>query len=310
MSFSTLTIATRKSPLALKQTESVKKKLLSLCPDKSIDLLPLTTTGDAFLETRLNKIGGKGLFTKELEAAMLRNEADIAVHSMKDMPNDLPKGLSIAAILKREDPRDAFISQKYDAFDALPKGAVIGTSSLRRECQIKAIRPDLIVQPLRGNINTRLKKATNNEFDAIILAAAGLKRMGMSSYIKEIFDTTQILPAAGQGALGIEAVTSQAELIEWLGQLICQQTTACVIAERTVIKRLNGSCQVPIAAYCEFQQDGQLHLKAIVGNQSGTTLIHADAMAPLSDAEPLGNIVAKSLLEKGAGDLLDTYAHD
>jgi hydroxymethylbilane synthase len=305
MSFKTLTIATRQSPLALKQTEMVKGELFTLQTDLSIDTLPLKTTGDTFLETRLNKIGGKGLFTKELELAMLDNKAQLAVHSMKDLPSVFPAGLVLAAILKREDPRDAFVSEKYNSFETLPEGALIGTSSLRRECQLRALRPDLVVKPLRGNINTRLKKAC--EFDAIILAAAGLKRMGFESSIKAYFEPTVLLPAAGQGALGIEALENQEDVIQFVAKLASPETTACVKAERALIHRLDGGCQVPIAAYCQLEQSQMLVLNALVGSTDGKTLIQSKGSASIEEAEVLGQRVADELIKQGAKTLLDTY---
>lgn len=303
MSLKALTIATRESPLALKQTEMVKEALLSLDPTLTIELLPLKTSGDTFLETRLNKIGGKGLFTKELETAMLEKRADLAVHSMKDMPSVLPEGLHIAAILKREDERDAFVSDKYESFSALPEGAIVGTSSLRRESQLRALRPDIVVEPLRGNINTRLKKA--HQFDAIILASAGLKRMGFQTYIKETFTLETLLPAASQGALGIEACIDNQPLNLLLQKLTCQKTKACIHAERAVIHTLNGGCHIPIAAHCALLDDETLHIKALVGQPDGEKIIKAEIKGPKKDAKDLGKRCADMLLAKGAQSLLD-----
>lgn len=305
MSFSTLTIATRESPLALKQTGMVKTALIALNPSLTINCLPLKTSGDKFLNTRLNKIGGKGLFTKELEQAMLADRAELAVHSMKDLPSVFPDGLMLGAILKREDPTDAFISKKYENLDALPKGAIIGTSSLRREAQLKALRPDIQIKPLRGNINTRLKKA--EDFDAIVLASAGLKRMGFDAHINQTFTVNELLPAAGQGALGIECISGNTSLLDFIKRLQCEDTHAEVQAERALIHTLNGSCQVPIAAYCILNDENQLHLKALVGDIDGKQLIRAEAIAPKNNPIQLGESVAELLLAQDAKKIIDKY---
>ena len=304
MSLKTLTIATRKSPLAMRQTEMVKAQLLKIDKSLNIELLPLQTKGDTFLNQSLSKIGGKGLFVKELETALLENRADLAVHSMKDVPYQLPDGLGIHAILKREDPRDAFISQCANSINTLPANARVGTSSLRRACQLLQINPTLDIVPLRGNINTRLNK--RHEFDAIILACAGLLRMDFSHEITNFIPTNQLLPAAGQGAMGIECRNDNFELINLLAKLACQTTTQCVLAERMVITQLQGSCQVPLASYCHVEHN-KLHLNAMVAKHDGSKKITAFQSASLDNAHQLGFDVAKQLIHQGAQAILDEY---
>ncbi len=307
MSLKKIRIATRKSPLAMKQTELVKAQLLELKPDLEITLIPFQTQGDKFLNQSLSKIGGKGLFVKELETALLENNADLAVHSMKDVPYELPNGLSINAILKREDPRDALITELGNSIMELPKGAKVGTSSLRRACQLKSIRSDIEIIPLRGNINTRLNK--RHEFDAIILAAAGLNRMGFNNYITQVLPQIQLLPAAGQGALGLECRDNDLELIALLSKLNCQQTQTCVEAERGVIQYLQGSCQVPLAAFATLE-NSKLKLDALVGYDDGSKTIRATSNQ-ISNFTPLqlGHTVAKNLLTQGAQEILEKYSH-
>lgn len=305
MSLDVIRIATRKSPLAMKQTQLVKAQLLKLNPKMDVQLIPFQTQGDKFLNQSLSKIGGKGLFVKELEVALLNNEADIAVHSMKDVPYELPKGLEIKAILKRENPYDALISHAGYTFNELPLNARIGTSSMRRACQLQAIRKDLKIVPLRGNINTRLKKC--QEFDAIILATAGLSRMGFESQITQYLTSDQLLPAAGQGALGLECRSNDVELINLIEKLACQETTKCVLAERAVIKTLQGSCQVPLAAFATLNQN-HLELKALVGRHDGTDIITANNVMALDESpDHLGQTLAQQLIDKGAQSILNDY---
>ena len=299
-------IATRKSPLAMQQTNFVKSKLLELNPKLDIAIIPFQTQGDKFLNTSLSKIGGKGLFVKELENALLNDEADFAVHSMKDVPYALPSGLTIGAILKREDAKDALISRQQLTLADLPFKATIGTSSLRRACQLKAIRNDFIIEPLRGNINTRLSKLDN--YDAIILAVAGLKRMNFEDQITEYIDPTMLLPAAGQGALGIECRNTDYQIIDLIQQLTCSITKKCVEAERGVIETLQGSCQVPLAAYA-YTQENILKLSALIAYDDGSNMITAQAEALIdSQASILGQQVAKQLIEQGARHILDKYS--
>lgn len=307
MKKSLLRIATRKSPLALWQANYVKKNLEALYPTLTIELVEMTTEGDRQLATTLNKVGGKSLFVKELEQALLDDRADIAVHSMKDVPMEFPAGLGLAAICEREDPRDAFISNHYTHLNALPQGAVVGTSSLRRQCQVQALRPDIKIQPLRGNVNTRLQKLDDGEFDAIILAAAGLIRLGMAVRIKGYLTTTECLPAVGQGALGIEYRQADAEIYQMVMRLNHQTSYLCVTAERAMGKRLGSGCQVPVAGYATLENE-ELILQAMIGQPDGTVLLHASAKAAANSiaAEKLGNQVAEALLAQGAADILKT----
>jgi len=298
----TLRIATRKSPLALWQAEYVKAQLLKYHPQLQIELVTFTTQGDKILDTPLAKIGGKGLFVKELENAMLAGEADLAVHSMKDVPMDCPDGLAITTICEREDPTDAFVSVRFNSLDELPQGAVVGTSSLRRQCQLRALRPDLIIHDLRGNVGTRLGRLDNGEYDAIILASAGLKRLGLTSRIAQ--SLTALLPAVGQGAVGIEARTNDSELLALLAPLHHQQTAICVQAERAMNRRLQGGCQVPIAGFATLQ-DQHLVLNALVGSIDGQHIIRYHAQSnDLAAYEALGQQVANGLLAQGAAKIL------
>lgn len=298
----TIRIATRKSPLALWQAEYVKSNLLKLYPHLTIELVTFTTQGDKILDVPLAKIGGKGLFVKELEAAMLAGEADLAVHSMKDVPMECPEGLAITTICEREDPTDAFVSNKFANLDALPLGAVVGTSSLRRQCQLRALRPDLQVKDLRGNVGTRLGRLDNNEYDAIILASAGLKRLGLESRIAQRL--TQLLPAVGQGAVGIETRLNDTELHQLLAPLHHQPTALCVQAERAMNRRLQGGCQVPIAGYATLTND-TMTLNALVGSIDGQQMIHQQAQSQdLLAVEALGEQVATGLLNQGAAAIL------
>lgn len=299
----TLKIATRQSPLALWQANYVKDRLQQLYPDLIVELVPMVTKGDVILDSPLAKIGGKGLFVKELENALLNKEADIAVHSMKDVPMQFPEGLGLAVICKREDPRDAFVSNSYRTFAELPQGAVVGTSSLRRQCQLKALRPDLDIRSLRGNVGTRLSKLDNGDYDAIILASAGLIRLGLADRIASFIDVEQSLPAAGQGAVGIECRTDDMQVQTLLAPLADAETTYCVRAERAMNNHLQGGCQVPIGGYAVLQQ-GQLYLRALVGDIDGSRIIRAEGKSAVENAEILGVKIAEQLLAQGADKIL------
>jgi len=300
---SVLRIATRSSPLALWQAEYVQQRLMQLHSGLSVELIPIKTQGDIILDTPLAKIGGKGLFVKELEQAMLAGTADIAVHSMKDVPMALPEGLMLAVICEREDPLDAFVSNRVDAFASLPEGARVGTSSLRRSAQLRALRPDLEVLSLRGNVQTRLGKLDAGDFDAILLAAAGLKRLGMMQRIAQCLPPELSLPAVGQGAVGIECRSDDARVRELLAPLNDRLTWDRVTAERAMNRRLEGGCQVPIAGYCELDGE-QLWLRGLVASPDGQQVLRAEARAPRTAATELGLDVAGQLLDQGAGEIL------
>ncbi|EHK90462.1 hydroxymethylbilane synthase [Aggregatibacter actinomycetemcomitans] len=303
-----LKIATRQSPLALWQANYVKDRLQQLYPDLNVELVPMVTKGDVILDSPLAKIGGKGLFVKELENALLNKEADIAVHSMKDVPMQFPQGLGLAVICKREDPRDAFVSNSYRTLAELPQGAVVGTSSLRRQCQLKKLRPDLDIRSLRGNVGTRLSKLDNGDYDAIILASAGLIRLGLAARIASFIDVEQSLPAAGQGAVGIECRTDDVAVQQLLAPLADAETTSCVLAERAMNNRLQGGCQVPIGGYAVLR-DGELYLRALVGSVDGSTIIRAEGKSAVENADVLGMQIAEQLLAQGADKILqDIYA--
>ena len=303
-----LKIATRQSPLALWQANFVKNRLEDLYPQIEVKLISMVTKGDVILDTPLAKIGGKGLFVKELENALLEKCADIAVHSMKDVPMQFPKGLGLSVICKREDPRDAFVSNKYQSLDELPQGSIVGTSSLRRQCQLKQLRPDLDIRSLRGNVGTRLTKLDNGDYDAIILAAAGLIRLGMPNRITSFIETTQFLPAAGQGAVGIECRTDDAAVQALLAPLADPETTACVLAERAMNAHLQGGCQVPIGGYAVLE-NGHIYLRALVGALDGSKIIYAEGKNTLENAEILGVQIAEKLLAQGADRILaDVYS--
>ncbi len=297
-------IATRKSPLAMWQAEYVKARLEAIHSDLTVELVPMTTKGDVILDTPLAKVGGKGLFVKELEVAMLENRADIAVHSMKDVPVDFPEGLGLHVICEREDPRDAFVSGRYKTIDDLPQGAVVGTSSLRRQCQIRAMRPDLTIKDLRGNVGTRLAKLDNGDYDAIILAAAGLIRLKLEKRIASFIEPEVSLPANGQGAVGIECRTDDEQVKAYLKPLEHDETRMRVIAERAMNTRLEGGCQVPIGAYAEIVGD-ELTLRGLVGNPDGSEVIFDTVVGDKSQAEKLGEELADILLSKGAKTILD-----
>jgi hydroxymethylbilane synthase len=303
MSSREIRIATRKSALALWQAEYVKARLEQAHPGLSVVLVPMVSRGDKLLDSPLSKIGGKGLFVKELETALLENQADIAVHSMKDVPMDFPEGLGLFCICEREDPRDAFVSNTYTSLEQLPPGSIVGTSSLRRQAQLLARRPDLKIHFLRGNVNTRLAKLDAGEYDAIILAAAGLIRLGFEDRITSAISIDDSLPAGGQGAVGIECRSGDADIHELLKPLHHQETALRVRAERAMNKHLNGGCQVPIACYAILQGE-QIWLRGLVGDPAGSLLLNADAHGPQTEPEALGVQVAEALLAQGAQAIL------
>lgn len=307
MSKDLIRIATRESPLALWQAEYVSKALRDHYPDLAVELLPMTTRGDQILDAPLSKVGGKGLFMKELEVAILEGKADIAVHSMKDVPMFFPEGLTLAVICEREDYRDAFVSNKYTDFNSLPEGAVVGSSSLRRQCQLKALRADIEIRDLRGNVNTRLRKLDEGEYDAIILAAAGLKRLGMAERIAAYLESQICLPAGGQGAVGIECREDDPETMALLLPLGHRETTLCVSAERAMNTRLNGGCQVPIACLAELKGEGEdekLYIRGLVGEVDGSRLLTSENTGPSFEGDELGEAVAEDLLSQGADEIL------
>ncbi|GGI88239.1 porphobilinogen deaminase [Shewanella gelidii] len=304
MSQNIIRIATRKSPLAMWQAEFVKAELERIHPDLTVELLPMSTKGDVILDTPLAKVGGKGLFVKELEVAMLEDRADIAVHSMKDVPVDFPEGLGLEVICEREDPRDAFVSNTYKSIDELPQGAVVGTSSLRRQCQLRARRPDLVIKDLRGNVGTRLGKLDAGDYDAIILAAAGLIRLELEQRIASFISAEESLPANGQGAVGIECRTNDERVKALLAPLEHKETRHRVLAERAMNTRLEGGCQVPIGAYAEITGE-TLSLRGLVGNPDGSHIIESNISGATQDAEKLGVTLAEDLLSKGAKAILD-----
>ncbi len=299
----TVRIATRKSKLALWQAEHIQQRLEELHPGLTVELVPMSTKGDVILDTPLAKIGGKGLFVKELEVAMLEGRADIAVHSMKDLPVEFPDGLELHTICEREDPRDAFVSGKYNNLDEMPEGAVVGTCSLRRRCQVMEQFPHLIIKDLRGNVQTRLRKLDDGEFDAIILAASGLIRLELGDRITSFIPVEQSLPANGQGALGIECRSDDDAMKQLLQPLQCQETRIRVLAERAMNRRLEGGCQVPIGAYAELKGDS-VYLRGLVGDPDGKQVLRDEIEGSASDAEALGTELAERLLKKGAGDIL------
>lgn len=296
-------IATRQSPLALWQAYYVRDKLLENHPNLTVELVPMVTRGDVILDSPLSKVGGKGLFVKELEVALLEKRADIAVHSMKDVPVEFPEGLGLVTICEREDPRDAFVSNSYATLNELPKGSVVGTSSLRRQCQLRAQRPDLEVRDLRGNVGTRLGKLDNGEYDAIILAAAGLKRLKLEQRITDYLSPEQSLPAVGQGAVGIECRLDDAYTRQLLEPLNDKNTQTRVLAERAMNMRLEGGCQVPIGSYALIENE-TIWLRALVGEPDGSQIIRGEIRGALSDAERIGVQLAEELLAKGAREIL------
>lgn len=303
MSSREIRIATRKSALALWQAEYVKARLEEAHPGLVVTLVPMVSRGDKLLDSPLSKIGGKGLFVKELETALLENQADIAVHSMKDVPMDFPEGLGLFCICEREDPRDAFVSNTYASLEQLPEGSIVGTSSLRRQAQLLTRRPDLQIRFLRGNVNTRLAKLDAGEYGAIILAAAGLIRLGFEDRISSSISVDDSLPAGGQGAVGIECRTADSEIHKLLAPLHHADTATRVTAERALNKHLNGGCQVPIACYAVLEGE-QIWLRGLVGEPSGGLLLSAQARGPRAAASELGVQVAEDLLAQGADDIL------
>jgi hydroxymethylbilane synthase len=304
-----LRIATRKSALALWQAEFVKAELERFHSDLTVELVPMSTQGDIILDTPLAKIGGKGLFVKELEQAMLDGRADIAVHSMKDVPVEFPEGLELNTICEREDPRDAFVSNKYKSLDELPQGAVVGTSSLRRQCQVRALRPDLDIRDLRGNVNTRLAKLDNGDYDAIILAAAGLLRLEMPERIADFIEPETSLPANGQGAVGIECRSDDERVKALLAPLEHTETRIRVLAERAMNRRLEGGCQVPIGAYALVNGE-QVHIRGLVGAVDGSEILRDEVSGSVENAEQLGIQLAEQLLAQGADKILAEVYRD
>ncbi|HMZ11280.1 MAG TPA: hydroxymethylbilane synthase [Plasticicumulans sp.] len=299
----TLRIATRKSPLALWQAEHVAARLRAAHPGLAVELVGMSTQGDRILDSPLAKVGGKGLFVKELEVALLDGRADIAVHSMKDVPVEFPDGLHLPVILEREDPRDAFVSNAYARFEDLPQGARVGTSSLRRQCQLAARRPDIVIDSLRGNVNSRLAKLDAGQFDAIILAAAGLKRLGFADRIRCELEPETSLPAIGQGAIGIECRRDDARTGALIAVLDDPDTHLRLRAERALNTRLKGGCQVPIAGHAILDGD-QLWLRGLVGEPDGSRMLRAERRGPASEAEALGVQLAEDLLALGADVIL------
>ncbi|VAW73147.1 Porphobilinogen deaminase [hydrothermal vent metagenome] len=299
----TIRIATRKSPLALWQAEHVKSLLLASYPELNVELLKMSTQGDKILDTPLAKIGGKGLFVKELEQGMLKGEADIAVHSMKDVPVELPQGLALTAILKREDPRDAFVSNEFQSIEELPQGAIVGTSSLRRQCQLQSLRPDLKIKSLRGNVGTRLSKLDNGDYAAIILAGAGLIRLKLESRIQSFIAVEQMLPAIGQGAIGIESRVDDPAVNSLLSCLHDSETAIRVSAERAMNHQLQGGCQVPIGGYATISGN-TISMHGLVGTPNGSQILRAESSGITEDCEQIGVAIANDLLQQGAAEIL------
>lgn len=304
-----LVIATRASRLALWQARHVQALLHEHYPSCRVELLEMTTRGDQILDRTLSKVGGKGLFVKELETALLDGRADLAVHSLKDVPVDLHEPFCLSTILQRGDPCDALVSNSFDSLDEMPENAVLGTSSLRREAQLRARYPRLQVRPLRGNLDTRLAKLDRGEYDAIVLAAAGLQRLDLAQRIRMVLPVELSLPAAGQGALGIEILSQRDDMKQLLAPLACSTSSACALAERAVSRALGGSCQVPLAAYA-ILDDGGLFLRALVAEPDGSRILHAQGRGPADDAEKLGMTVAGDLLEQGADAILERLLAD
>ncbi len=299
-----LTIGTRGSELALWQAHHIKDRIETENPGVTVDLKIIKTTGDKILDVPLAKVGGKGLFVKEIEEALLRREVDLAVHSMKDVPTDLPEELFLSAITERQDPRDAFLSVKYNSFMELPEGATLGTSSLRRQCQLVAIRPDIKIAQLRGNVGTRIRKMKEGQYDAIILAAAGLKRLGITSEIKELISTEISVPAIGQGALGIESRIGDDAVNNLIDFLNHKETKYAVAAERAFLLKLEGGCQVPIGGFGEVDGD-KLTFRGLVGSETGDIILKDEAVGHVDDAEKIGVEMAQKLLDKGAAKILE-----
>jgi hydroxymethylbilane synthase len=304
----TVRIATRKSPLALWQAEHVAASLRRLYPELAVEIVGMATRGDKILDAPLAKVGGKGLFVKELEQGMLECRADIAVHSMKDVPVEFPAGLHLPVIMEREDPRDAFVSNRFSDLAELPQGACVGTSSLRRQCQLAERRPDLVIEPLRGNVNTRLAKLDAGEFDAVILAAAGLVRLGFGERIRGRLSPEESLPAIGQGAIGIECRSDDERVNALIAPLQHAATADRVTAERAVNHRLMGGCQVPVAGHALLEGDG-IFLRALAGTPDGKRVLRAERRGPRWSAEALGTALAEELLGQGAGEILESLHH-
>ncbi len=299
-----LVIATRESQLALWQAHHIRDRLRALHPGLAVELLGMTTQGDQILDSPLSRIGGKGLFVKELEQAMAEGRADLAVHSLKDVPMDLPPGFKLAAVTAREDPRDAFVSNQYASLAELPAGARVGTSSLRRQAQLRARFPHLVIDTLRGNVNTRLRKLDEGQYAAILLAAAGLKRLGFGARITVLLSPEESLPAVGQGALGIEVREDRPDVAALLAPLADPVTTACVTAERALSRRLQGGCQAPIGGFAEADSDGHLRLRGFVADLDGRRMLRAERCGAMETAEALGEAVATDLIDQGADRLL------
>lgn len=302
-----IVIASRESALAMWQAQHIRDRLRALYPQTEVSILGMTTQGDQILEVTLSKIGGKGLFVKELETALEDGSADLAVHSLKDVPMNLPDGFVLAAIGKREDPHDAFISNKFENLAALPAGSVVGTSSLRRESQLRARFPHLKIEPLRGNVQTRLRKLDEGQYAAIILAAAGLKRLGLGERIRAIITSEDSLPAVGQGALGIECRTDRADVIALLQPLHDADTAACVMAERTMSRALGGSCQVPLGGFAEVK-NGKLRMRGFVASPDGKRMMRAESIGEIANPEALGTAIADELRAQGADVILAELA--
>ena len=303
-----LVIASRESALAMWQSQYIRDRLRALYPQTEVSILGMTTQGDQILDVTLSKIGGKGLFVKELETALENGSADIAVHSLKDVPMHLPQGFMLACIGEREDARDAFVSNLYADLAALPAGSVVGTSSLRRESQLRARFPHLKIEPLRGNVQTRLRKLDEGKYAAIILAAAGLKRLGLGTRIRALISSEDSLPAVGQGALGIECRADRADLKALLAPLHHADTAACVLAERALSRALAGSCQVPLGGFAEIV-GSELRLRGFVASPDGKRLVRAEKIGSTQDPEALGDAVAQELLAQGAGEILAALEH-
>jgi hydroxymethylbilane synthase len=304
MSTDRLRIATRKSPLALWQAEHVQARLQALHPGLQVELVSMSTRGDRVLDSPLAKIGGKGLFVKELEQGMLEGRADIAVHSMKDVPAEFPQGLGLGAILEREDPQDAFVSGRFSTIGELPAGARVGTSSLRRQCQLRAVRPDLEILDLRGNVNTRLAKLDSGDYDAIILACAGLRRLGLAERITRALPPEEMLPAIAQGVIGIECRDNDTAVRALIDPLNHDETRRRTLAERAMNARLAGGCQAPVAGYSELE-NGDIELRGLVGRPDGSEIIRGELRGPVGDAEDIGRHLADDLLARGARAILD-----
>ena len=300
---SRLVIASRESALAMWQAEHIRDRLRALYPQTEVSILGMTTQGDQILDVTLSKIGGKGLFVKELETALEDGRADLAVHSLKDVPMHMPEGFTLAAIGEREDPHDAFVSNQYENLAALPAGSVVGTSSLRRESQLRARFPHLEIEPLRGNVQTRLRKLDEGQYAAIILAAAGLKRLGLGERIRALITSEDSLPAVGQGALGIECRADRADVIALLQPLHHADTAACVLAERAMSRALAGSCQVPLGGFAEVL-NGTLRMRGFVASPDGKQMVRAESTGDIADPEALGNRIADALIAQGAGEIL------